>query len=297
MRTIVLIALLANLTGCAAPFLTLSDSIATTGGRAVLAAYVEREPLLGVRKGVENTDVRFFVGDMPVGSAASNDKGHVKIDCVLAQLDLREVTAKANWGDRVLTARGRMFDWNGGRPAIAVDVDHTVCDTDRDHLYFKAADDSRPITGAAATLTVLAADFEILYLTARPHAFFSKTRTWLKSNGFPDGPLIMSPGWRSTFRQESYKRDTLRQLREYLPQILIGIGDKPQDAEASRDNGMLAIQLQTKGESTSVGELRYVRNWSEIRRFFQEHRSLLTDLKRLHGCLEDGTIGDELAAP
>jgi hypothetical protein len=142
----------------------------------------------------------------------------------------------------------------------------------------------------------LARDFEIVYLTARPQFLADKTRVWLAAHGFPDGPLLTAPSWRATLRQERYKRRALARLREQLPNLLIGVGDKMRDVRAYLANHMLAIHIDVQGEaSSSDSRAITVRDWNDIRRLFEANRALLVTPQRLRQLLEGEQVANALA--
>ncbi|MGI6657796.1 MAG: 5' nucleotidase, NT5C type [Dethiobacteraceae bacterium] len=51
---------------------------------------------------------------------------------------------------------------------------------------------ARPLKGAAECLHMLAKEHELFYVTARPEWARQITEQWLRRNGFPKAPLIMS---------------------------------------------------------------------------------------------------------
>lgn len=168
------------------------------------------------------------------------------------------------------------------RTTIVVDVDETLCITDYNCvLWGIGSDDSRPLRDAQRVMRQLSERFDILYLTARPTSCIPKTRRWLTSNGFPDGQIVGSPSLGDFLGQTGFKKKALRRLREASDRILIGIGDKNTDAEAYRDNGMLAIIVNPWSHQ------RYSRNdivlneWSRVGTFFEANADLFTAPEQL----------------
>lgn len=283
------------LTGCATPFLTVEDGVIGPRGSAVLAAYLEQEPILGVRDGVENAEIRFYVGGKCLGTARTDDNGRALMHCDLGEATPEFSAATAVWHGRELKAQGRLFEWRTARTAIAVDIDDTICNTDRDDLYFEATDDdSEPIGGSQDVLTELSRDYNILYLTARPRFLLNKTRAWMDAHDFPIGPVVTAPGWRASLKAERYKRETLTCFRRHLPSLLIGIGDKESDAHAYAENGMLAIRIGVDGSASTGPQTVLLANWNTVARFFEANRSVLSAPQRLRGPLERGMIKEEL---
>ncbi|MBN2446484.1 MAG: hypothetical protein JXO22_07160, partial [Phycisphaerae bacterium] len=296
MRNLIFVTLvtLMSLAGCATPSLTVHDAIVGRSGRVLLVAYVSRESIAGLQKGLANLEINFSIAGQPVGTATTNSHGRAMLECTPSDLTTHDFTARTDRSDAALSCTGQLFVWDSDQSAIVVDIDKTLCDTDHDHLYLKASDDSPPIVGAAEALTALASDYYIAYLTARPHFLFDKTRQWLADNGFPDGPLLMAQGWKSTIRYERYKRRELLRLREFATNLLIGIGDRESDAEAYVANGMLAIHMTSETKTNPVPLTIALADWHAIRRFFEVNRQLLTRPDVLRGQIDNGTLMDEL---
>ena len=226
--------------GCAAPFLTVDDVIVGPPKSAMIVACLEKEPLFGVRDGVENAYISFYADEIYLGTATTDEHGAALLHCPKGKTNFDPPVATATWQNRVLTAQGRLFVWSTGRTAIAVDVDHTICDTDFDDLCFEPIDDdSEPIGNSPEVLTELARDYDIVYLTARPRLLAEKTRAWISATAFPPGPLLASPGWRDVLLPEKYKRKTLANLRRHLPNLLValGIADRFASLYAKRNAG------------------------------------------------------------
>jgi hypothetical protein len=177
------------------------------------------------------------------------------------------------------------------RTTIVVDIDETLCVTDYNSvLWGIGTDDSRPLASAPQTLTRLARDYEIIYLTARPKSSEKKSRRWLISRGFPDGRIITSPTLGDFLAQTGFKKSMLARLQRQYGRMLIGIGDKPTDAEAYRQNGMLPLVVNPwKDRRYRRGELIF-RDWAGVEAFFERNRELLTDSPRLAEALRDGNI-------
>ncbi|MEW6253070.1 MAG: phosphatase domain-containing protein, partial [Planctomycetota bacterium] len=171
-----------------------------------------------------------------------------------------------------LTGMGRIFTWDPHRPVIAVDIDHTIADTQRRELIGSTASDpSTPIPLAAPTLRELGQRFQILYLTSRPRFLLDKTRHWLRDHGFPEGPVFTAAGLFEMFGSRAYKQAKLAELRRAWPNLLIGIGDRASDAAAYQANGMLAINIGLEPSARlSAGTVR-LRDWGDVREFFAEH--------------------------
>jgi len=284
----------AVLTGCGTTRLTVDDAIIGPRGRAMLVAHVQHEYLRGVSTSLEGVTVDFAVAGKNAGTATTDEHGQAVVECTLPDEPIESFTAMLPQPSGMRIASGRFFTWSPDRCAIAVDIDDTICATDRDHLYFKAADDSEPIAGSRQVLDDLARDFEIVYVTARPQFLSDKTRAWLAAHDFPQAPLLTARGWRAALRQERYKRRALARLRRQLPNLLIGIGDKALDARAYAANSMLAIHIDTSSKAPPSPQTVAVSDWGEIRRFFDANRALLKTPDHLRQILQHGALASAL---
>ncbi|MCP4594837.1 MAG: hypothetical protein GY842_29255 [bacterium] len=264
------------------PVLSVDDAVVVPGDKTYLVAYVEREPLLGIRRDVEDIKVRFQVDGEPVGDDRTNDDGRAKVKCTLAS-GIRRFSALATVDGKLLQATGRVFTWQRERVIIAVDVDDTIARTDYTELIFD--DDEDEVDAhkrAAKTLERMAGDFHIVFLTARPRFLLEKTRGWLREKDFPAGPVITAKGLRQTARPERFKREVLKDLRKRWPTLLIGIGNSQGDARAYGSSKMLSIMLEPRDGDKDFGRHSIVlRGWKSVARLFDANRAVLTDPDQL----------------
>lgn len=168
------------------------------------------------------------------------------------------------------------------RTTLVVDIDETLCVTDYNSvLWGLGRDDSTPLPGAVSAMSRLAREYNIVYLTARPKSCENRTRRWLTSRGFPDGPLITSPTVGDFIGQTGFKKSMLARLQRQYGQMLIGIGDKPTDAEAYRQNGMLPVIVNPWRDRRYQNQEIIIQDWSGVLAFFERNRDVLTDSRRL----------------
>ena len=274
------------LAGCHAPVLSVDDAVVVSDRPTRLVAFVEQEPVLGLRKDVEKVPVHFYAGDRELGSDRTDTDGQAAL---MARLEpgAQRYEARAYVAGQRLSAVGRVFAWDPGRVAIAVDVDQTIERTDYDKLILKpSADPSPPVGRAAETLRTLARDYHLVYFTGRPRFLLEKTRHWLDKHGFPPGPVITSKGLRDVVRPGEFKRQRLRRLRHDWPNLLVGIGDKPSDADAYGANGMLSLVVAGRDQDDFGPHALVFSDWESLGRFFDVNRETLTDPAALREVLD-----------
>ncbi len=184
-------------------------------------------------------------------------------------------------------ATGRIFYWRTGRPILAVDIDHTIAQTDIKQLMTRGqVDRSAPLPGAPEVLGELASDYYILYLTSRPRFLIDKTREWLDCRGFPAGPVVVPMRKRDLVYPFGYKHRTLDLLRQQWPDLRIGIGDSYSDLEAYAASRMLPMILyKGRQQEQSWGAIG-VRDWVSVRRFFQANHEVLTNNEQLQEVID-----------
>lgn len=276
--------------GCAPAILTVDDTVSLDGRAVPLVAYVEREHLLGLRSDLEHIRVSFRAGETDLDTDRTGEYGRAAIDAELSDSPM-SFQATAMVDGRVLERSGRIYHWRRGRVILVVDVDHTISETNYRKLVLKEEIKvSPPIKDSRDALRELADDYYILYLTARPRFLLDKTRGWLKEYSFPEGPVVAAPGLRDAIRAESYKRQTLKHLRQRWPDILIGIGNRPHDLEAYADNEMLPILVRTgqdpDEEATYYPGAVTLYDWRSVRKFFAANRSGLSDSESIKRIIE-----------
>jgi hypothetical protein len=152
------------------------------------------------------------------------------------------------------------------------------------------SDGSRPFDDAARTLRELAKKYDILYLSARPASVAHRTRRWLNANDFPAGPVLGSRNLIDFFAQTNFKKKTLARLQRERGNMLIGIGDRPRDAEAYRANQMLPIVVNPcSGGKFHPNELVF-ETWDDVARFFQANENTLQDPLKLAQSIKKGQL-------
>ncbi len=266
--------------------LSVEDVIVRPGEKARLVAFVEGEPILGLGKDLAGVRVTFHVGGQEVENKETDDEGWAETKCrVPAGSDRYEACAQAL--QQELRATGRIFRWGDERVIIVVDVDHTIAQTDYEELLVERDEDgSDPVKRSAETLRALAQDYYILYLTGRPRSLLDKTRTWLGERAFPDGPVITAASVKQTLRPGNFKEKKLHALRKDWPAVLIGVGDKPSDADACGASDMLALIVTSQTDRHFGPHALLFRDWKALARFFEVNRETLADAQALKEVIE-----------
>ena len=275
--------------GCGPVILSADDTLAREGKNEVrLVAYLEQEPVLGLRRGVENVRVRFYINGREVGDDKTDRDGRAEDKCKLPGGTAQHFEARALQDGRDLRSRATIYSWRRDRTIIALDVDNTLAETEYKELILEDEDEeSDPVKSSRKVLGRLAEEYQILYLTARPRFLLEKTREWLDEEHFPPGPVVTAKGIRQAASPGEFKRESLDNLRDGWPNLLIGIGDKASDAEAYGANKMLAV-IVDKAPEAGIGHHSVVlRDWKSVGRFFESNHGVLSDPEELKELIDD----------
>lgn len=180
-----------------------------------------------------------------VGGARTDDEGHFSL--VLAggarlPIGLRDVFVSVV-GDR--TGASFLADVApAGTPMIVSDVDGTL--TSSENAFFETillGREPGARAGAAAAYSHAAA--QLVYLTARGNQFTADTRTWLADQGFPRGPLRLSPSFVTLPGGDTvdFKTTAMAGLTAAGFAIDAGVGNRASDVEAYTAAGVAADRI------------------------------------------------------
>jgi len=98
----------------------------------------------------------------------------------------------------------------------------------------------RPIPQARDFLQRFAQCGRIIYLSGRPLNTFEETQEWLRSNGFPNGELLLRPSGNT---REFKTNQLIRLKREYY--LIAHIGDSEDDRLSAQEAGVPFVQVKT----------------------------------------------------
>lgn len=273
---------------CAKPMINLQDCVVTPDGKTTLVADIRKETFLGIAKDVEHQIIHFHAAGRELGAVKGGEDGISILDCTLPDHEIESIEATATIDGQNLHAEARVFRWDPARVVLVVDIDDTICRTDLDDVLFDDEDDSKSHKHARETLTELAGDYELLYLTARPSFLLEKTRKWLAMRGFPAAPIVVSHLKRDLLNQGRFKAQVLERLKRDWPNILIGIGDRTSDAHAYGETGLLSIIVGSKPDEEFGRHSIRMHDWRMIRQFFQNNRRTLTDPRECRDAVDGG---------
>lgn len=275
--------------GCAPAILSVDDAVQIADQPVLLAAHAARPQLFGLRSEIDHVPVSFVLGGREVARGDTGRTGRATAECTPPADAPDCFEARAMIDGRERCTSGTIFHWHADRPIIAVDIDNTVSRTDYDELILQErSKDSRPIPRSRETLSDLARDFHIAYVTARPRFMLEKTRAWLAEHEFPSGPVITASRLRDVMQRSTLKRKMFADLRTRWPNLLIGIGNNRYDADASGANEMLALVINPYDDGYGVHATLFP-DWEDVHRFFDDNRDVLAAPEQLRAVIRGET--------
>lgn len=279
--------LLLLLPGCGPLVLSVDDTVVMDGREARLVAHVGRQHVLGLRTTVERVPVSFSVSNQGISQNIADGDGRAGVTVQLPESGPLTFDVQAKVNGSTCRATGRIFYWHKGRVIIAVDIDHTISQTDYDKLLMTDIPQaSPPLPDARETLAVLSKDYYIMYLTARPRFLLEKTRNWLAAYEFPPGPVVTAPKLSDSMQPTKWKSQALEGLRHTWPDVLIGIGNHNSDAESYAPNGMLPVIIYSQGEELHYADEVVLQHWEAVAGFFAANRATLMNPAKLRSVIE-----------
>jgi len=273
--------------GCAAPALSADDTIILDGSASPIRVVAWRPGLIQWQRRIPDVEVALYVGDQEILREVTDESGNLDVEPKFPK-GTTEFEARAAIGEKELSAVGRVFTWKT-RTIVIVDIDQTISNTDFDSLLSGADDDvkSQPLPGSVETVNQISEHFNLCYLTARPREVLDKTRRWLDTHGFPAAPVVTAESLGDVLDQQGYKQRTIKDIKDVIPEVLIGIGDTVTDSEAYGANGLLTIVITEGVRKGFRSHGILLPDWAAVGRFFENNRDTLTDPRKLAKTLEE----------
>ncbi len=195
--------------------------------------------------GIEAKRLRFYLDKQFLGERVTDDDGDAAIEFAVPEKpgDYRirvglhpDDQPEKTVSDATLLVAARRPD----APIAIVDLDKTVVASSFAYVLVGKA---KPMPDSASVLRRLDKDHTIVYLTHRPDFLSHASKTWLRTHGFPRGPVLTSTLAGMVEGSGTFKTERLAALRQTFQKIQIGIGDKFSDAQAYARNGMRSVLI------------------------------------------------------
>ena len=241
------------------------DALVLNGDQTEIKAKLEDDSML--RRDLKGFSIEFSLNGKIIGVVKTDDDGIAKLRWIPTGLGTYKIGLKlvANPGYKASEHYAIVRVIGEKKLVFVVDIDNTIAMSDPVSFLFGDSSKIRPMPGAQEALKELASRWQILYLTARLDNFVGKTKLWLDYWKFPKAPVYF---WglfgNLPFDRSKYKALILNRLRKRHQNILVGVGDRPHDIRAYRQNGLRAYFLNDFGERMPYDDAVRVRSWREI---------------------------------
>lgn len=189
--------------------------------------------------------------------------GEYRFDLDIAIDDVTRPVYGVLEADRTCAAH-YAFLLDAGTKVIITDIDGTL--TLSDEELFKQIDDGAyvPLENTSAALlmnTWAEKGYQIVYLTARPHAFRSETRSWLDELGYPLGPVITANSLVFGDSARQYKREWVnRVVGDFNWDVVAAYGNADSDIDAYEDAGIPKDVTFIIGENGGIADTIAIEN-------------------------------------
>lgn len=231
------------------------DAITVVGRRVELSAKLTKRvgPL---RPDQEGRTLEFQLGQAKASGRTDSD-GVGRASLAPVTTGIVPFTVRVSDDPRT-QIKGRLWVLAPERPVVICDIDGTLSDMSGLRVPVSGWR-AKAFPGAPELLRALAKTHAVVYLTARDQSFRAASLGFLRKHDFPLGPLLLN-SWgldrgsqREQFlpsRHGRFKLQVLERLQARGLKLVMGIGDKPGDAEAYEGAGIRSLIRS----ETAVGE-------------------------------------------
>jgi hypothetical protein len=249
------------------PWLTAFDALTRPGSTVPMRAKLEHAGPWGIHLHMRGYAIRFaspgLINQESKTEEESTATVQVKPPPGALPLYRISVTFAGSAHHEAARAASRLFVWPKNSLILITDVDHTISDLSELKVPFTADDRIPPLPGAVEALRELAVSYRIIYLSARDEILYEKTRAWLNTKGFPEGPVFCRD-FHLGDKQEAFKQRFISELKKHYPNVSVGVGDQPSDAKAYLNNGLKAFLIKPKESGAAPKGAVIVRSWQEV---------------------------------
>lgn len=245
--------------------LTAEDLLARPDSRVRLVARLERYIIRFVDPPVRGETIEFFEGGNRLGEAVTDATGFASLEVDAGPVGRRRFRVVSRRAEEAAIVDVLPAD----APVLVLDVDHTITDVSTFRFAFTSNENTRSLPDAIDVIPRLAKRYSIAYLTARDHSFLGKTRSWLRLNGLPDGPVFLRRRRFWSQRPLEHKLERLGELKR-THRIVAGVGDMPTDVKAYLANGMTAYHMDPKDAWPHIEGSTKIRSWKELEKILMK---------------------------
>ncbi|MFA5780489.1 MAG: hypothetical protein WC947_10185 [Elusimicrobiota bacterium] len=239
------------------------DSIAVPGQEVILTAKIEKK-ILFFRPDIKGEKLLFYIDNKKTGESVTDNDGFAYLPCTINKQGIFELTVRVSTISEYFsdTASAKIFCSDKDKPAVIVDIDHTVADVSWLGYILKSNNKVKPLKNAPDVLQELSKSYNLIFVTKREDVFLQKTEDWLKMYKFPDAPVFFWDWGNYPISSAKYKTQRIKMLKKIWKNISIGIGDRDTDIKAYLANGLKVIKIGK--ENKVIPDVTFVSDWDDI---------------------------------
>jgi len=244
------------------------DALAELNKPVGLHCKVERKNLL--RGDLRNANVTISVNGEQIAKVVTDEQGVARASYMPKELGVYTIVFECEEGTDYSEAKASstLFCRDKTKPAIVIDIDHTIADIAMERFLVTRTKDIKPLPGAQEVLDELSKTYDLIFLTARDKHLLHRTKAWLDHNRFPSAPVIFRDMSREAFSESKFKTEKIAQIKATWTNITCGIGDKLSDAQAYLANGLKTIIISPKEELPK--QAHSVQQWQQIKELLKD---------------------------
>lgn len=240
------------------------DSIAVAGEKVILTAKIEKK-ILFFRPDIKSEKLFFYIDNKNAGESVTDNDGFAYLPRTINKHGIFELTVKVSTASKFFSefASAKIFCSDKDKPAVIVDIDHTVADVSWLGYIIKSNNKVKPLKNAPDVLQKLSKSYNLIFVTKREDVFLRKTGDWLKMYEFPAAPVFFWDWGKYPLSSAKYKTRRIKMLKQIWKNISIGIGDRDTDIKAYLENGLKVIKIGK--ENKVIPNVTFVSDWDEIK--------------------------------
>jgi phosphatidate phosphatase APP1 len=229
---------------------------------------VEKKNLM--RGDLRNANVTISVNGTQIAKVITDKQGVARKSYTPKELGVYTVVFECEEGpdNSKATATSLLFCRDKTKPAILIDIDHTIADIAMEKFLVTRTKDIKPLPGAREVLDDLAKTYDLIFLTARDKHLLHRTKEWLSINHFPSAPVFFRDMGKEPLSESKFKTDKIAQIKASWSNVTYGIGDKLSDAQAYLANGLKTIIISPKEDLPR--QAHSVQQWQQIKALLKD---------------------------
>lgn len=252
------------------------DALGRPGRAIKLRAKLERRGILGINPDVATEPLDFFLVAQDgkpvdpakfVGTGETGKDGGAELDWEPPSAGQFELEVRLRRGSKyvALPAPCVVAVPPAERTVLLIHVDQTVSRA-TNVTMFRGTDNAKieAVEGAPAVLRMLAAHYQLVYLTDLDASFTAKFKDWMKLRGVPSAPTVFWELFEKSLSHAAYMEQAVAKLKKDHSQLVVGVGTVDADATAFQAAGMSAILLQAEPDDDLPKTVLVATRWELV---------------------------------